>query len=121
MRTAHLLLPLAAALALAACAQQDAAPADATPPAASAPAQPATAAPADTAPAADAITGVSGTYVLDPKHTDVIAQWSHFGFSNPIAHFGEVSGQIVYNAENVGASSVEVTLPLSGLNSHVGD
>lgn len=122
MRTAHLLLPLAAALALAACAQQDPAPADATPPAASAPAQPSTEAPADTAaPTAEAITGVSGTYVLDPKHTDVIAQWSHFGFSNPVAHFGEVSGQIVYNAENVGASSVEVTLPLSGLNSHVGD
>lgn len=120
MRTAHLLLPLAAALALAACAQQDPAPADATPPAASAPAQPSET-PADTAPAADAITGVSGTYVLDPKHTDVIAQWSHFGFSNPVAHFGEVSGQIVYNAENVAASSVEVTLPLSGLNSHVGD
>jgi len=120
MRTAHLLLPLAAALALAACAQQDQAPADATPPAVSAPAQPSSEALAETEPTAEAVAGVSGTYVLDPNHTDVIAQWSHFGFSNPIAHFGEVSGQIVYNAENVGASSVEVTLPLSGLNSHVG-
>jgi len=119
MRTAHLLLPLAAALALAACAQQDQAPADATPPAASAPAQPSSEALAETEPTAEAIVGVSGTYILDPAHTDVIAQWSHFGFSNPVAHFGEVDGRIVYDAENVGASSVEVTLPLSGLNSHV--
>ncbi len=119
MRTAHLLLPLAAALALAACAQQDAAPADAGVPAASAPAQPSSEALAETQPTAEAIAGVSGTYVLDPAHTDVIAQWSHFGFSNPIAHFGEVDGRIVYDAENVANSSVEVTLPLSGLNSHV--
>ncbi|MGO3127564.1 MAG: YceI family protein [Luteimonas sp.] len=121
MRTRHLLLPLAAALALAACAQQDQATADTTSPAATTPAQPSSEALAETEPTAEAIAGVSGTYILDPAHTDVIAQWSHFGFSNPVAHFGQVDGRIVYDAENVGASSVEVTLPLSGLNSHVGD
>ena len=57
------------------------------------------------------------TYKLDPSHTDVIAQWSHFGFSNPSAHFGDADGTLVYDADNVAASSVEVTLPLSGLNS----
>ena len=122
MRTHRLLLlPLAAAIALAACAQQDGAPAEATPPAVSAPAQPASEAPAEADANVAAVTGVSGTYILDPKHTDVVAQWSHFGFSNPIAHFGEVDGRIVYDADNVANSSVEVTLPLSGLNSHVGD
>jgi polyisoprenoid-binding protein YceI len=122
MRHRYLLLPLAAAIALAACAQQEpAAPAQPAAPATEAAAAPASEALAETAPTAEPIAGVSGTYILDPKHTDVIAQWSHFGFSNPVAHFGDVSGQIVYNAENVGASSVEVTLPLSGLNSHVGD
>ncbi|TDK29541.1 YceI family protein [Luteimonas terrae] len=122
MRHRYLLLPLAAAIALAACAQQEpAAPAQTAAPATEAAAAPASEALAETAPTAEPIAGVSGTYILDPKHTDVIAQWSHFGFSNPVAHFGDVSGQIVYNAENVGASSVEVTLPLSGLNSHVGD
>lgn len=119
MRTAHLLLPLAAAIALAACAQQDPTPAAEVAAPASAQTAPASEAMAETEPTAEAIAGVSGTYVLDPDHTDVIAQWSHFGFSNPVAHFGEVEGQIVYNAENVSASSVEVTLPLSGLNSHV--
>lgn len=55
------------------------------------------------------------TYKLDPAHTDVIATWSHFGFSNPSAHFGHVDGSVTYDAAKVSASSVEVTLPLSGL------
>ena len=49
------------------------------------------------------------TYEIDPSHTDVIAQWNHLGFSNPTLHFGQVEGRIVYDAENVAASSVEVT------------
>jgi len=57
------------------------------------------------------------TYKLDPTHTDVIAQWNHFGFSNPTAHFGQAEGTLVYDADNVSASSVQVTLPLAGLNS----
>lgn len=57
------------------------------------------------------------TYKMDPAHTHVIAQWSHFGFSNPSAHFGHADGTVVYDADNVAASSVQVTLPLSGLDS----
>ena len=59
------------------------------------------------------------TYTIDPAHTDVVAQWNHLGFSNPIAHFGQVEGTITYDADNVAASSVEVILPLAGLSSHV--
>ncbi|MCM2336868.1 MAG: YceI family protein [Pseudomonas sp.] len=59
------------------------------------------------------------TYKMDPNHTDVVASWSHFGFSNPIAHFGQVDGTITHDADNVGQSSVNVTIPLAGLNSHV--
>ncbi|GHA80990.1 YceI family protein [Cognatilysobacter bugurensis] len=59
------------------------------------------------------------TYKIDPNHTDVIASWSHFGFSKPVAHFGAVDGTIVHDADNVGTSSVNVVIPLSGLNSHV--
>jgi polyisoprenoid-binding protein YceI len=67
--------------------------------------------------------GASGatTYEIDPNHTNVIASWSHFGFSNPAAQFGQVDGNIVYDADNVGASSVAVTIPLAGLNSFVPD
>lgn len=61
------------------------------------------------------------TYKIDANHTDVVASWSHFGFSNPIAHFGQVDGFITYDPAKVGDSKVEVTIPLSGLNSHVPD
>lgn len=61
------------------------------------------------------------TYKLDPNHTVVLASWSHFGFSNPAANFGQADGTLVYDASNVGASSVQVTLPLAGLNSFVPD
>ena len=56
------------------------------------------------------------TYKLDPSHTNVIATWNHLGFSNPSANFSAVEGTLVYDAANVSRSSVEVTLPLSGLN-----
>lgn len=59
------------------------------------------------------------TYKLDPNHTNVLASWNHFGFSNPSANFGSVDGTLVYDAKNVGKSSVQVTLPLSGLDSFV--
>ena len=59
------------------------------------------------------------TYTMDPDHTTVAAKWNHFGFSNPVILFGDVDGSIVYDADNVSASSVQVTLPLSGLESNV--
>lgn len=112
-----LLLPLALAAAITACSKpaDTAAPAAAPADTAAAPAAAAAAAPA--APEAAAIQIAAGTYKLDPTHTDVLVQWSHMGFSNPSAHFGNADGTLVYDAADVGKSSVEVTLPLSGLNS----
>ena len=108
-----LLLPLALAAAISACSK----PADTAAPAA--PADTTAAAPAEAAAAPEAapIAVASGTYKLDPSHTDVLAQWTHMGFSNPSAHFGQADGTLVYDAADVTKSSVEVTLPLSGLNS----
>ena len=59
------------------------------------------------------------TYKLDPNHTIVLASWDHFGFSHPVANFGQADGTLVYDPDNVGASSVNVTLPLSGLDALV--
>ena len=56
------------------------------------------------------------TYKIDPGHTNVLASWNHFGFSNPSANFGQADGTLVYDADNVAASSVRVTLPLTGLS-----
>lgn len=61
------------------------------------------------------------TYKLDPNHTVVLASWSHFGYSHPTANFGQVDGTLIYDADDVAASSVEVTLPLAGLNAFVPD
>jgi len=58
------------------------------------------------------------TYKLDPAHTNVIASWNHLGFSNPSASFSGVDGTLVYDAADVSKSSVQVTLPLSGLNGY---
>jgi len=109
-----LLLPLALAAAITACSK----PADTAAPAA-APADTTAAAPADAAaaPEAAAIQIAAGSYKLDPTHTDVLVQWNHMGFSNPTAHFGNADGTLVYDAADVSKSTVEVTLPLSGLNS----
>ncbi len=109
----NLLLPLAIAAAVAACSKP------AEPAAAVAPADAAVTAPVEAAPAAAAITAVSGTYQLDPTHTDVLAQWTHFGFSQPSAHFGISEGTLVYDAADVGKSSVQVTMPITGMDSFV--
>jgi polyisoprenoid-binding protein YceI len=56
------------------------------------------------------------TYKIDPNHTNVIASWSHFGFSNPSLNFGQADGTNVYDADKVSASSVQGTLPPTGLS-----
>lgn len=76
-----------------------------------------------------AITGLLGaavsvqaapiTYQLDPHHTMVLFSWNHFGFSNPTADLGLEKGTIVFDQQHPSRSSVEVTLPLSKLDTHV--
>lgn len=58
------------------------------------------------------------TYDIDASHTDVIAQWNHFGFSNPTAHFGEVFGTIVFDGKHPENTQVNVALPLSGMEAY---
>ena len=109
-----LLLPLAIAAAVAACSK----PAE---PAADAVAAPeaVAAAPAEAAPAVEAIQPAAGTYQLDPTHTDVLAQWTHFGFSQPSAQFGISEGALTWDASDVSKSSVQVTIPVTAINSFV--
>jgi polyisoprenoid-binding protein YceI len=58
-------------------------------------------------------------YRIDPNHTVVLASWNHFGYSNPSANFGGATGTIVYDAAAPEKSSVEVVLPMSGLDAFV--
>ena len=59
------------------------------------------------------------TYKLDPTHTMVLFSWNHFGFSNPTANLGISAGTLVYDEANPAKSSVEVTMPLANLDTHV--
>jgi len=61
------------------------------------------------------------TYKMDPGHTDVLFSWTHFGFSNPTANLGLGDGTIVFDEKNPAKSSVDVTLPLANLDTHVAD
>ena len=59
------------------------------------------------------------TYKLDPNHTMVLFSWNHFGFSNPTADLGLGEGTVVFDEQHPADSSVEVSLPLAGLDTHV--
>jgi polyisoprenoid-binding protein YceI len=59
------------------------------------------------------------TYKLDPNHTMVLFSWNHFGYSNPTADLGLGEGTVVFDEQHPAQSSVEVTLPLARLDTHV--
>ena len=59
------------------------------------------------------------TYKLDPNHTMVLFSWNHFGYSNPTADIGLGEGQVVFDEQHPTQSSIEVTLPLAKLDTHV--
>ena len=61
------------------------------------------------------------TYKLDTNHTMVLASWDHFGYSHPVAYFGQADGTLVYDTARPEASSVQVTLPLAGLDALIPD
>jgi polyisoprenoid-binding protein YceI len=59
------------------------------------------------------------TYTIDGGHTQARFNWNHFGFSNPGAGFDDIQGTIRYDAADAGNSSVEVTIAIDSVNSHV--
>ena len=60
------------------------------------------------------------TYTIDPTHTATVFTWDHFGFSTPSGNFSDIQGKIVVDTEKPANSSVNVTIPLSSLNTNVG-
>ncbi len=59
------------------------------------------------------------TYTFNLDHTQVRFCWDHFGFSMPCANMNAVEGTLVYDAQDPALSSVRVTMPMSGLDTHV--
>jgi len=66
-----------------------------------------------------AVPALATTYTLDPQHTQVHFSWNHFGFSNPGAVFGTLEGTLDYDEANPTKASVQVSIPLSSVNSNV--
>ncbi|MCX7514456.1 YceI family protein [Frateuria hangzhouensis] len=69
--------------------------------------------------AASAAQAAPVTYKLDPGHTMVLFSWSHFGFSHPTAELGLGQGTLVFDPDHPEQATVEVTLPLADLDTHV--
>ena len=58
-------------------------------------------------------------YKIDPTHTATVFSWNHFGFSTPSANFTDMQGTIKVDNAKPSNSSVEVTIPLSSVNTNV--
>ena len=58
-------------------------------------------------------------YQIDPTHTATVFTWNHFGFSTPSANFSDIQGIINVDNAKPANSSVNVTIPLSSLNTNV--
>ena len=58
-------------------------------------------------------------YQIDPTHAATVFSWSQFGFSTPSANFSDIQGTISVDNAKPSNSSVNVTIPLSSLNTNV--
>jgi len=58
-------------------------------------------------------------YDIDKNHTYVTFSYNHFGFSNPTVSLDQVNGELQLDTADLTKSSVNVTLPLEGLHTHV--
>ncbi len=64
-------------------------------------------------PAAPAIT--SGTYRVEPDHTQVFFGVSHLGINNYYGQFSGVSGTLTLDSANPVASSLDVSVPITSV------
>lgn len=59
------------------------------------------------------------TYTIEPDYTQGVFRWSHLGFSNPAAQFSQGQGTLEFDPADPTRASVQVTIPLSSLNTGV--
>ena len=58
-------------------------------------------------------------FKIDPTHTSTVFSWNHFGFSSPSANFSDIQGVINVDNQKPSNSSVNVTIPVSSVNTNV--
>lgn len=54
-------------------------------------------------------------YTFDTSHSQVVFDYDHLGFSTTTGMFGDITGTIMFDAEDPAASSVEATFPVASL------
>ncbi|HKS55756.1 MAG TPA: YceI family protein [Steroidobacteraceae bacterium] len=59
------------------------------------------------------------TYTLEPDYAQVVFRWSHLGFSNPAAQVSQGQGTLEFDPAHPTRASVQVTMPLSTLDTGV--
>ncbi len=59
------------------------------------------------------------TYKLEPSHTSVTFQWTHFGFSHPSGKFMNAEGSVTLDQAAPAKSSVDVSFAIAGVNTGV--
>ncbi|WP_171173456.1 YceI family protein [Ruegeria sp. HKCCD8929] len=64
---------------------------------------------------ASAALAESGTYKLDPGHSQVMFSYNHIGFSETFGMFSGFSGEIEFNEDDPSASSVTVSMPVKSM------
>ena len=61
------------------------------------------------------------TYQIDPGHTQVRFQYSHFGFSTIVGLFTGITGEVNYDPAHPEAASVKASIPIGQVNTRVKD
>ena len=54
-------------------------------------------------------------YTLDPSHSQVVFSYNHLGFSTTYGMFSGFEGEIMFDAEDPSASSVNVSMPVMSM------
>jgi polyisoprenoid-binding protein YceI len=54
-------------------------------------------------------------YELDPSHSQVVFSYNHLGFSTTYGMFSGFAGEILFDAEDPAASSVNVSMPVMSM------
>ena len=57
----------------------------------------------------------AGEYKLDPSHTLVSWQVSHFGFNDYFGLFGDIEGTMMLDPADIGATSFDITVPITSV------
>jgi len=66
-----------------------------------------------------AVAAAPVAYTLDPNHTQLQFSWNHMRYSNPEAGFDNITGTLMWDADDITKSSVDVTIAVDSLHSHI--